>query len=151
MRYQEIDTFDGRRHLQIKIDFTRNEQQTIMNFLRADKQTVKEAFADRKMIELFVLEDKAQQRKISVKAFPDYAHLVSNGFVYIGIYIEDLTGVCDYTNSFWLGRDEYDIWEQDKDKEIFCMIAIEVKKSDEQGCPHLYDLFLYDLSIATHS
>ena len=142
MQYREIDEFDGRKILRIEIDFSKEEQQSILNFLSASKATVKDVFKDRDEIELFVYNDAI--RRVIVRAFPDLEHIVSKGFIYIGIFIEDLANLIDFENSFWLGKDEYEIWINDRDAIISSAIAVEVivKNHGKYDCPYLYDLQL---------
>ena len=121
---------------------SKEEQQTILNFLSASKATASDVFKDRDEIELFVYNDAI--RRVIIKAFPDLEHIVSKGFIYIGIFIEDLANLIDFENSFWLGKDEYEIWTNDKDAIISSAIAVEViaKNHDKYDCPYLYDLQL---------
>lgn len=143
MRYAESEeTRDGRSIPYITIEFSSEEQQTMLNFLGMEREVMRKVFERDRVLELFSKD--IGDRRITVRALPDYAHIVSDGHVYIGIWIDDLSGVAEYTNAYWLGYDDCRKWETDRDTVISCTAAVYIMPKDRRGQegPDLYGLRL---------
>ena len=92
----------------IKISLSKNERQTLWNFLFCQEEQARDLFKSQNKVILFA--GRNSYRIVRVIILPDFEHIVSDGFLCAGIEIIDIQKKLRFEALEWFGKEDADLF-----------------------------------------